>query len=188
MVGADEMVARGLRGGVGRVGSIRSGLGELASGTERAVDLVRGDVQKAKLLLLGLRKVLPVPSSFLKQAEGSHHIGFHECGRAVDRPVDMAFRGKINDRAWPMSRQELRHQIAVPNVALHENVPRVGLHVAKRFEIARIRQSVEVDDGRVLFGDPLPNKLTADESGSTGDQDGLHAVLSLKNPRETSRG
>ena len=129
-----------------------------------------------------------MPSSFLKQAEGSHHIGFHEGSRAVDRPIHMAFRGKVDDRAWPMARQQPRHEVAVANVALHENMPRVCRHVVKRFEIARIGQCVEVDDRRVLFGDPLPNKLAADEPGSAGDQDGLHAALSPKNPRGKSRG
>jgi hypothetical protein len=39
----------------------------------------------------------------------------------------------------------------------------------------------------VLFGNPLPNELAADESGSAGDHDGLHAVLSLQ-PRHKKTG
>jgi hypothetical protein len=39
----------------------------------------------------------------------------------------------------------------------------------------------------VLFGNPLPNELATDESGTAGYQDGLHAVLSLEPPEREAR-
>lgn len=93
VVGADEMIRSGLRGGIGRIGSIGSLLGEVAGRPERPVDFVGGDMQEPKPLAGFRFERRPVLSSGIEQADGPDDIGLNERRRPIDRPVHMGFGG-----------------------------------------------------------------------------------------------
>ena len=50
---------------------------------------------KAETLGFGLRQRAPVTERLLQQHERADDIGLHELGRAVDRTIDMTFRGQM---------------------------------------------------------------------------------------------
>lgn len=82
----------------------------------------------------------------------------------------MAFGGKVDDRAWSVLGQQARHQGAVANVALHEQVARIALQPRQRFQVARVGQLVEVDDALLRVRQPVENEVGADEASASGDE------------------
>ena len=99
LVGAHQVIAAGLGGGVGTVGLVGVGLGEGRVGfAERSVDLIGGDVEKAEAGL-GLRgKGAVVGERFVEEAKGSDDVGEDELFGADDGAVDVAFGGKVYQR------------------------------------------------------------------------------------------
>jgi hypothetical protein len=49
-------------------------------------------------------------------------------------------------------------------------VPRVAFERGQVFEIARIRELVEIDDGLAGFPQPVEHEVGADETGAAGDE------------------
>ena len=84
----------------------------------------------------------------------------------------MALGGEVEHRARLVLRQQLRHQRAVADVALHEDMARVALQRGQVFQVAGVGQLVEVDDGLVGLGQPVENEIAADEAGAAGDENG----------------
>ena len=56
----------------------------------------------------------------LQQHKGAVDIGAQKGLRTVDRPIDMAFGGKVHDRARPVLGQQAVDQRTVGDVAAHE--------------------------------------------------------------------
>jgi hypothetical protein len=65
---------------------------------ERAEDLVRRHMEESERLLLGRRQRRPVRPGGLQEPEGAHDVCIDEVARAVDRPVDVALGGEVDDR------------------------------------------------------------------------------------------
>ena len=92
--GADDEVAAGLRGRVGRGGIERRALGERAL-LDRAVDLVGGDLQVADAGVAG----------GLEQDEGAEDVGLDELAGGLDRAVDVRLGGEVDERVAALDRR-----------------------------------------------------------------------------------
>ncbi len=88
----------------------------------------------------------------------------------VDRPVDVALRGEIDDRARPMQGEQRVDARAVADVAADEDVPRVAPERFQAAEVAGVGELVEIDDGLGRARQPFQNEVGADEAGSAGDE------------------
>ena len=131
-----------------------------------------------------LSKALPIELRGLEEAEGSHDIGPGEGERILDRAVNMALRGEMDDAVNMLVLYEPVHFIEVADVGPDELVVRHVLDVLKGREIAGIGEFVDVDDVVVrIFVDEEPDYVGADEAGAAGYDDGtfIHsAELFLK--------
>lgn len=167
-----EMVGGRLRRRVRGVGRVRRLFGDPARLSERAIDLVRRDVQETEGILGRARQFTPVIARGLEQHQRAGDVGLDERRRAVDGTVDVAFRREIDNRLRSMPAQQRTHQRAIADVALHEHVVRVVGDGCERVEVARISQRIEIDDFRARRH-RLQHEVAAYEAGASGDQDGV---------------
>ena len=172
--GANQMIGGRLGGAVGAVRLVGMGLGERrVIGGQRAIDLVGRDMQEAKGGM-GLGRISaqarPVVAGGFEQHEGAVDIGAQEGLRAVDRPVDMAFGGKVDDRAGPMPGQQAVDQRTVGDVAAHEVMAGIALERCQVFEVAGISQGIEAGDRLADGTKPFEHEVGTDETCSAGDE------------------
>ena len=98
----------------------------------------------------------------------------------------MAFGGKVQDGPRLVLRQQAGDQLGIPNITLHEDVPRVALQRCQRFQVAGIGQLVEVDDGLVGLGQPVEDEVGTDEAGCAGNKKG-HKVMNRQKTHQRVR-
>src|SRR6266567_5559743 len=107
MVGTNQMIRARFRRSVGAVRRIRCGFRKWwIVGPERTVDLVGRHMQKPEARALGLVERAPVAAHNVEQRERADQVGGDEICRSVDRAVDMALGGKVEDRARPVLRKQ----------------------------------------------------------------------------------
>jgi len=68
----------------------------------------------------------------------------------------------------------LGDQLGIADAALDEDMPGVVLQAGQVFQIAGVGQVIEVDDGFVGQGQPVEDKVAANEAGGAGD-DNAHS-------------
>src|SRR6185437_17054560 len=89
-----------------RVWAIGRVLGPLGKGRiirpQRSVDLVGGDVQKTKCRFLFRGQSRPVSPRLFQQTERSIYVGANKIVRPMNRPINVALGGKMNNRARAM--------------------------------------------------------------------------------------
>ena len=92
----------------------------------------------------------------------------------------MALGGKVDDVVEIVLCKQALHQLLVADVALHEHMAGVALHVLQVFQIARVGQLIQIDqqDLRVFF-EHIVHKVGTDKTGTAGDQIGFHRSVSL---------
>ena len=167
-----EVVSRRLARRIGAVGLVLIGLGEgRIAWRQRAVDLVGGDVQKAEGRLGVGRQRRPVAAGGLQEPERADDVGLNEVFRAVDGAVDMAFCGEMHDRPDRMLAEQRGDQIAVADVATHEDLAAVARDRLQILEVARVGEHVEIDDRLVAGGEPVEDEITADKAGAARNED-----------------
>jgi len=196
VIGADKVVRSGLAGGIRTIRLVLLGLGEGGIGrSQRSVDLVGGDMEEAKGLLVDFIEIVPVGSCGLEEGEGPDDVGLNEFGRAMDRTIHMGLGGKVDDGTGSVLDKELGNQFGITDVSADKDIPGIALQRGKVLEVARVGQLVEVDDGVFLKGDPVENKVRADESGTAGNEDCGHdgeafrpETIRLLAKREAYRG
>ncbi|MNP19510.1 hypothetical protein D3C76_1120440 [compost metagenome] len=77
--GADQVVGRGLAGGVGRAGCVgRRFRKQVIDAVQVTVNLVGGNVMKAEGAFLRLREGLPIGTGGFEQAVGADDVGLDE--------------------------------------------------------------------------------------------------------------
>ena len=171
MVGAHQVVAGGLAGRIRAVRLIAVGFGEgRVVRAKRAVNLVGRDMQQAKRRFCLRRQTTPVGPHGLQQSKGADDIGLDEVFGAVNRAIDMAFGGEVDDGPGPIFCQQAGDQRAVADVAMDENMALIALQRSQRFKIARVRQLVEIDDRLVASRKPVKYKICADKASGASDQ------------------
>ena len=179
--GHDEHIGAGLGGGVGAVGAQGRGLHKEAVCAQSAVHLIGGHLQVLLALFpsLGIG-VVPCLLGALQQVDGAHHVALHKDLRILDGAVHMALGGKVDDVVEIVLCKQALHQLLVADIALHEHMAGVALHVLQVFQIARIGQLIQIDqqDLRVFF-EHIVHKVGTDKTGTAGDQIGFHRSVSL---------
>ena len=176
----NEHISAGLGGGIGAVGAQRGGLHEEALGTQSAVDLIGGDLQVLLAFLPGLGiSIVPGFLCALQQVHGAHDIALDKDLGVLDGTVHMALSGKVDDIIEVVLCKQALHQLLVADVALHEHMAGVALHILQVLQIARVGQLIQVDqqDLGVLL-EHIVDKVGADKTGAAGDQIFFHKVLS----------
>lgn len=146
---ADDVVAGGLGGGVGGVGLVRAFLVPRGiSGGESAVNLVGRNVEETKRAFPGLRELGPVGLHAVEQAEGADDVGLEKGLGGIDGTVDVGLGGEIRDGVDLVLGEELGHEGGVADIAVGEDVARVGCEVGQIGGIAGVSEGVEVDEFR----------------------------------------
>jgi len=136
VIGAHQVIGRGLARRVRRIGLKRMGLGKgRVIGTEGAVDLVGRDVQEAKSRLARILQRAPVLERAGQQVVRADDVGVDERLRPEDRAIDVRLGGEINDGRDAVLTQEPRDQRPVADVALDEQM----VAVAGRLTIRAVR-------------------------------------------------
>ena len=165
VVGAHQMVAGGLAGGVRAVRFVAMGFAERRIVLrKRAVHFVGGDMQKAESGFFRIRQTRPVAAHRFEQIEGADDVGLDEIAGTVDGAIHMALRREVDYRARAVLCEQPAHQLRIADVALHEDVARVVLQRCEVFQIARVGQLVEIDDWFAALREPVQNKVGADEA------------------------
>ena len=179
--GHDEHIGAGLGGGVGAVGAQGRGLHKEAVCAQSAVHLIGGHLQVLLALFpsLGIG-VIPCLLGALQQVDSAHHVALHKDLGVLDGAVHMALGGKVDDVVEIVLCKQALHQLLIADVALHEHMAGVALHVLQVFQIARVGQLIQIDqqDLRVFF-EHIVHKVGTDKTGTAGDQIGFHRSVSL---------
>lgn len=84
----------------------------------------------------------------------------------------MAFCREVDHRTRLVLSQQAGDQCDIANVPLHQLVAQIPLQAHQRFGVARVGEFVEVDDGLVAGGQPIEDKVGANEAGAAGDENG----------------
>ena len=107
----------------------------------------------------------------LKQNICAFNIGFYKWRRIHNRPVDMAFCGKMDEGVYLVLGNGRIDKLAVTDVSVGKDIVRVFLDFLQVFQVSRIGQLIHVDDGvlRVLL-EPVEDEVASDESRPTGNE------------------
>ena len=172
----NEHISAGLGGGIGAVGAQRGGLHEVALGTQSAVDLIGGDLQILLAFLPGLGiSIVPGFLGTLQQVHGAHDVALDKDLGVLDGTVHMALSGKVDDIIEIVLCKQAFHQLLVADVALHEHMAGVALHVLQVLQIAGIGQLIQVDQADILvFFQHIVDKVGANKTGTAGNKISFH--------------
>ena len=133
-------------------------------------------MQEAECRPPGRVQRLPVRARRFQQGKGADNIGVDKGRRAMDRAINMAFGGEMDQCPWTMRVQQLADQRPVANIAVHELVPRITVQAAQRIQVAGIGELVKIDHQLVALCQPVEHKVPTDKSGTARNQNG-HDVL-----------
>ena len=112
----------------------------------------------------------PVCQRGIEHDVGADDVGLDEGAWAVDRAVDMALGGKMDDRVRCERRKGRRHCPPIADVGLKQAVALVRGHLFQRVGARGIGQFVEVEDLMSLLAHQHPHEGGADEARAAGDQ------------------
>ena len=59
------------------------------------------------------------------------HVGAHKIIGTVDRTVDVAFRGKVNDGTGMVTPQQIREKFPVADIAVNKMIARNGSYLSR---------------------------------------------------------
>jgi hypothetical protein len=110
----------------------------------------------------------------LQQAQRADDVRLHEGLGGVDRPVDVAFGGEVDDAVHRMLGKEPRDERRVANVPVDEEVPGITRDPLEVRGVAGVRELVQVDhagDGGAPFREQVPDEVAPDEPAASGDKD-----------------
>lgn len=118
--------------------------------------------------LLALARELRMPAV----ASGDVHM--HARGRRALQDtmtaIHVALGGKMDDGAGLVLGEQAVDELAVADVALHEDVPRVALEGGEVFQVARVGEGVEVHHRLVAHAQPVEDKVCTDKAGAAGNE------------------
>ncbi|MNS80356.1 hypothetical protein D3C72_1140330 [compost metagenome] len=153
VVGAHQVVAGRLAGGIGAVRRVAGQFGERGTViVQRSVDFIGGDVHEAEGGLAAGVQRRPVGARGLQQVEGAQHIGLQERAGIGDGAVDVGLGREMDHGARAVRVQQAQHRRLVGDVAVDERVPGVLRQRRKIVQVARVGQLVQRDDRLVAAG------------------------------------
>ena len=160
-----EAVAARLRGGV-RVAGIQRRIFVERTFRDRAVDLVGRDLDELR----------NAPAArLLEQHEDAADVGLDERSVSQEGPVDVRFRGEIDDRVAAVHGKA--NHVGVRDVPLDETVVPPAGDVGQARRIRGVGELVEVDDGDPVAArlEEASDEVRPDEAAAPGDED-LHRI------------
>ena len=87
---------------------------------------------------------------------------------------------KVEHRPRLVLDQQTRDQFGIGNVTLHKHMAGITRQAGQGFQVARVGQLVEVDDGLSLrLGQPVQHEIAAYKTGTAGHHNG-HGLNSKK--------
>ncbi|MGY4215683.1 hypothetical protein ACVMFB_002182 [Bradyrhizobium sp. USDA 4522] len=107
----------------------------------------------------------------LQDREGADDVGLDEFAGAVDRAVDMAFRGKVHHSIGLIFLEQPAQVLRLADAGLLEGVIQAFGGTGQRGQVCRIGQLVDVDDAGVGVAQQVADHGGADEAGAAGDED-----------------
>ena len=147
--------------------------------TERAVNLIGGDVEETEALLLGGRESAIVGEGGLQQVIGAEDVGVDEVAGAIDGAIHMAFRGEVHYGIREVLGKESGERGGIAEVVLDKRVMRIFQIAVERREVSRVGEFVEVDHLVSGFIKDLPHKVGTNEASAAGDQDFHEMVVEM---------
>ena len=166
--GADQMIAARLGGGIGAAGGISRIFREHAGFTQRAIDLIGGDMVKPEAFRPPLRH--PPRARRFKKRCSAQHIGGHKRIRPVNRAVHMAFGGQMHDCVRGKAGNRSIHRRPIPDIRFKEAVKRAVRHAGHVVQTGGIAQYIEVQH-LVSRCNRLPHNSRSYKPGPAGDKD-----------------
>jgi hypothetical protein len=76
--------------------------------------------------------------------------------------------------------KETVHEFRISYIAADKAVAGIALQGSEVLEVASVGKLIEIDDGVFLKGDPVEDKIGADESGTASDEDGGHDYKAIR--------
>ena len=101
-------------------------------------------------------------SRFFQQVKCADDVGLDKIFGTENQMVHVAFCGKMNDHPRLVLLEQLAQKLAVEDVSLHENVPRIVFQAGKIVEIAGVGELVQIHDGGAFRCDPVKHKIRID--------------------------
>ena len=174
VVGAHEVVAGGLAGGIGTVRLVGVRFAERrVVQRERAVYLIGGYMQEAEGFFRFLIEPSEVGTDGFEKVECADDVCLNELARAVNRAVHMRLGGEVHDSTRLVLGEDFADKGAVADIASNKDVARAAIKRSEILWIAGVGELVEVDDGCGLNIDPVKNEVGPDKTGTAGDEDGV---------------
>ena len=164
------MVRARLGGRVGGIGPIGAVLAEQTLGAERAEHFVGRNMEEAEGLARFALQLAPIGERLRQKDEGAHHIGLDERGGAVDRAIDVAFGGQMQDGFGTKSLERRLDRVAVANIGAQKGIARTVRRRRERSEIAGVGKLVQHEHVVVHLADRLAHDRRADEPRAAGNQ------------------
>jgi len=86
----------------------------------------------------------------------------------VNAAVNMRFSREVDDSTRLVLGQQSGDEVKVANAAFDEHMPCIAVERGEILQIAGVGQLVEVDDGFVGLGQPVEDKIAANETSGAG--------------------
>jgi len=178
MIGAHQVIGRGLARGIRRVRLVLVFFGKgRVLWPEAAVHLVGRNMQEAECALRPRFQSLPVTARGSQQCVRADDIGLDEGLRPENRAIDMRFGGEVHHRKRFVLGEQLGDQGLIADVAVHEYMVTVGLQAVEVLGVPGISQEIEVNDARQSEPARGEHEVSADEASTAGDKPGLHGAF-----------
>ncbi|CWO20839.1 Uncharacterised protein [Neisseria meningitidis] len=120
------------------------------------------------------RHIMPISTRRFQKRVSTNNIGFDKCRRPINTAVDMAFCCQVHHRIRLVLGKHTIQCCAVANIDLLKRIARMMGHRFQRFQIARVGQFVEVDDGILGVSDNMTDNGRTDKARAAGNKDFSH--------------
>src|SRR6185369_169184 len=177
VVGTYQEVRTGFARRVGRIGGKRRIFGKKACRAERAIDLVRGDLQVAES---GDSVRLPVFSALLKKDLGPEHVGFDKDLGSGNGAVYVGFCRKVDDCIHLLRCKKICYQRCIADVAPYKPVVWAMVHPFQVLKVSCIGKQVEVGyPASGISRHEAVDEVRPDKSGAAGNEYRFEAALHM---------
>jgi hypothetical protein len=89
----------------------------------------------------------------------------------MDGSIDVALCRKMDDGARLVLCDQGVDKMTVADIAVSKDMAGIVCQRGQVFKVASVSELIEIDDRLITLGKPVENKICADETGTTSDQD-----------------
>ena len=162
---------------LGALGAVWRRVGELAALDSKfqpymdARDGIKSQLEDLAVFLRSYADGIEASPARLQQMKRADDVRLNEIVRPDNGTIHMRFRGEVHDVRDGVSRDDFSNSILFPQVAALEDVLGVVLDTAQILQMARVRQTVEVDQpAHFRRIDDVPDQIGPDKPGATRHQ------------------